>query len=215
MRLLCLLKNRSVGVIKMKSKINVYLVVISAMILSACSTTVERLGVTEQVDLSGRWNDTDSQMVAHEMVEDSLSRNWISKFLKAEGTEPVVIVGTIKNLSHEHINTNTFIADIERELINSGEVQFVASANARDEIRLERDDQAANATMATQNEMGQEYGADFMMQGQINTIIDINNSTEVRFYQVNLELISMKDNRKVWIGEKKIKKLVKNSKVRN
>ena len=93
-------------------------------------------------------------------------------------------------------------------------MQFVASASARDEIRVERDDQAANATQDTRKEMGQEYGADFMMQGQINTLVDIDGTTQVRFYQVNLELISIKDNRKVWIGDKKIKKLVKRSKLR-
>ena len=182
--------------------------------ISACSTSVERLDSQQQVDLSGAWNDTDSQLVAREMIEDSLSRAWITKFVKAEGKAPAVIVGRIKNLSHEHINTNTFIANMERELINSGEVQFVASSSARNEIREERGDQDLNASEETRKEMGQEYGADFMMQGQINTIIDIDGSTQVRFYQVNLELISIKDNRKVWIGEKRIKKLVKNSKLR-
>ena len=195
-------------------KINLFLAVFAALIISACSTSVERLDAQQQIDLSGAWNDTDSQLVAREMVEDSLSRPWITKFIKAEGKEPTVIVGRIKNLSHEHINTKTFIADIERELINSGEVQFVASASARDEIRVERDDQAANATQDTRKEMGLEYGADFMMQGQINTLVDIDGTTQVRFYQVNLELISIKDNRKVWIGDKKIKKLVKRSKLR-
>ena len=195
-------------------KIKLCLAVIAALMISGCSTYVERLDVEEQIDLSGAWNDSDSQLVAREMVEDSLSRSWITKFITAEGKEPTVIVGKIKNLSHEHINTNTFIADIERELINSGEVQFVASSSARNEIREERRDQALNATEETRKEMRQEYGADFMMQGQINTIIDIDDNRQVRFYQVNLELISIKDNRKVWIGEKKIKKLVTNSKLR-
>lgn len=195
-------------------KIKLFLAAVTALMLSACSTSVERLDAQQQIDLSGAWNDTDSQLVAREMVKDSLSRPWITKFIKAEGKEPTVIVGRIKNLSHEHINTRTFIADIERELINSGEVQFVASASARDEIRVERDDQAANATQETRKEMGLEYGADFMMQGQINTLIDRDGTTQVRFYQVNLELISIKDNRKVWIGDKKIKKLVKRSKLR-
>jgi hypothetical protein len=196
-------------------KIKFWLVVVMTLIMSACSTSVKRLDAGEQVDLSGAWNDTDSQIVARQMIDDSLTRAWLGNFLKTEGKEPAIIVGRIKNLSHEHINTKTFIADIERELINSGAVQFVASASQRDEIRLERDDQAANATAETQKAMGQEYGADFMMQGQINTIIDVDGSTQVRFYQVNLELISIKDNRKVWVGEMKIKKLVKNSKLRN
>ncbi|WP_019614150.1 penicillin-binding protein activator LpoB [Psychromonas ossibalaenae] len=198
----------------MKIKTNFCFAMIAALMLSACSTSVERLDSQEQVDLSGAWNDTDSQLVAREMVEDALSRAWITKFVKQEGTEPVVIVGRVKNLSHEHINTNTFVANMERELINSGEVQFVASSAARKEIRDERGDQDLNASEATRKEMGQEYGADFMMQGQINTIIDMDGSTQVRFYQVNLELVSIKDNRKVWIGEKKIKKLIKNSKLR-
>ena len=198
----------------MKLKVNLGLALITALFLTACSTSVQRLDEGDQVDLSGAWNDTDSQLVAKEMIEDSLSRAWITKFVKKEGKDPAVIVGKIKNLSHEHINTKTFVANMERELINSGEVQFVASADQRSEIREERGDQDLNATEETRKEMGQEYGADYMMQGQINTIIDVDGSTQVRYYQVNLELISIKDNRKVWIGEKKIKKLVKNSKLR-
>ncbi|MDN2661926.1 penicillin-binding protein activator LpoB [Psychromonas sp. 14N.309.X.WAT.B.A12] len=198
----------------MKIHTSLLLVIMSSVMLAACSTSVERLDAQQQVDLSGAWNDTDSQLVAQEMIEDSLSRAWISKFVSSEGKDPAVIVGRIKNLSHEHINTNTFVANMERELINSGEVQFVASAANRQEIRDERADQDLNASEATRKEAGQEYGADFMMQGQINTIVDVDGTTQVRFYQVNLELISLKDNRKVWIGEKKIKKLISNSKIR-
>lgn len=198
----------------MKIKSAFWLAIVTSLMLTACSTSVERLDSQQQVDLSGAWNDTDSQLVAREMVEDSLSRPWISRFVKENGTDPTVIVGQIKNLSHEHINTNTFIADIERELINSGQVQFVANAQSRQEIRDERADQDLNAKESTRKEMGQEQGADFMMQGQINTIIDAEGRQQVRYYQVNLELVSIKDNRKVWIGEKKIKKLVTNSKLR-
>jgi uncharacterized protein (TIGR02722 family) len=198
----------------MKIKQHFLLVAFTTLFMTACSTSVERLDSQETVDLSGAWNDTDSQLVAREMIEDSLSRAWISNFVKAEGKDPAVIVGKVRNLSHEHINTNTFIADMERELINSGAVQFVAASGARDEIRAERGDQDLNASEETRKEMGQEYGADYMMQGQINTIIDVDGSTQVRFYQVNLELISIKDNRKVWVGQKKIKKLIKNSKLR-
>jgi len=198
----------------MKKQFRFYVALVASLLITACSTSVERLSADQQIDLSGVWNDTDSRLVSREMVEDALSRPWITKFVSAQGKEPVVIVGRIKNLSHEHINTNTFIANIERELINSGEVQFVASASDRQEIRDERADQDLNASEATRKEMGQEAGADYIMQGQINSIIDLDGTTQVRFYQVNLELISIKDNRKVWIGDKKIKKLIKNSKIR-
>jgi hypothetical protein len=62
--------------------------------------------------------------------------------------------------------------------------------------------------------MGQETGADFMLKGTINTIIDVSGSTQVRYYQVDLTLISLADNRKVWVGQKKIKKLVERSQLR-
>ncbi|MEW6995260.1 penicillin-binding protein activator LpoB [Colwelliaceae bacterium MEBiC 14330] len=188
--------------------------ILSVVLLSACSTKVERMDSSETIDLSGAWNDSDSRMTAETMVADVLNRPWINRHVSRTGKQPTVIVGNIKNLSHEHINTNTFISDIERELINSGMVEFVASANQRGEIREERKDQDLNATEATRNAAGQEIGADYMLSGQINTIIDVDNSTQVRYYQVDLTLISMADNRKVWIGQEKIKKLVENSKLR-
>jgi len=57
-------------------------------------------------------------------------------------------------------------------------------------------------------------GADFMLIGQINTIIDAEGREQVRYYQVDLTMVSMVDNRKVWLGQKKIKKYVKNAKLR-
>ncbi|NNF96172.1 MAG: penicillin-binding protein activator LpoB, partial [Halobacteria archaeon] len=128
--------------------------------------------------------------------------------------QPTVIVGTVRNLSHEHINVNTFVNDIERAMINSGRVTFVASSQERDEIRDERKDQDLHAREDTRKAMGQELGADFMLKGSINTIIDMEGKTQLRYYQVDLNLISLRDNRITWVGQKKIKKLVKNSKLR-
>ena len=191
-----------------------WILVFSALFLAACATSVERVASDSTIDLSGAWNDTDSRLVAEEMIEDALSRPWAGEFTGRTGKRPVVIVGTVRNLSHEHINVKTFVADMERALINSGRVDFVASRDDRGEIRDERLDQDLNAREDTCNAAGQELGADFMMQGQINTIIDVEGKEQVRYYQVDLTLISMADNRKVWLGQKKIKKYVKNAKLR-
>ncbi len=184
------------------------------LLLGACSTQVTRIDPSQTVDLSGAWNDSDSRMVAQEMIEDALSRPWISNFTQSNGHPPAVIVGTVRNLSHEHINVNTFTADMERSLVNSGRVEFVAASGERDEIRDERIDQDLNARDDTRNAAGQEIGADFMLKGQINSIFDTEGKQQVRYYQIDLNMISMADNRKVWLGQKKIKKLVKNGSVR-
>ncbi|MDH5180279.1 MAG: penicillin-binding protein activator LpoB [Gammaproteobacteria bacterium] len=176
---------------------------------------VKRTDAGETIDLSGAWNDTDSQQVSKEMIDDMLEQRWLRVFKqKNRGKAPTVIVGDIRNLSHEHINTRTFIADIERAVINSGEVEFVASKGERGEIREERVDQDLHSRADTRKAMGQEIGADFMLQGRINTIIDAVKREQVRYYQVDLTLISLKDNRKVWVGQKKIKKHIEGSGLR-
>jgi uncharacterized protein (TIGR02722 family) len=185
-----------------------------ALFLAGCSTSVTRMDASEVKDLSGAWNDTDSQMVAAEMMKDALSREWIGDFSAANNRKPAVIVGEVRNLSDEHISVSAFIQELQRNLINSGKVVFVASSTERKEIRGERADQDINASEATRKAMGKERGADFMLQGTINTIIDVGGSDQLRYYQVNLTLISLVDNVIVWNGEKKIKKMVERSKLR-
>jgi hypothetical protein len=175
---------------------------------------VTRTDASEQIDISGEWNDTDSQLVSSEMINDVLSRPWLSEFSTKKNERPRVIVGAVLNKSHEHINTETFVTDLEREVTNSGKVKFVASKEQRDEVRSERMDQAQNASMKTAKNMGQEYGADFMLKGQINTIMDEAGKISLKYYQVELELIDLESNEKVWIGQKKIKKIVKKSRTK-
>ena len=183
--------------------------------LAGCGgAKVARVDAESTTDVSGKWNDTDSRLVSQEMISDMLSRPWIERHRAEEGDMPTVIVGRIRNLSHEFINTQTFTNDIERELVNSGRVEFVANRTERTDVREERADQDINAREDTRNAMGQEIGADFMLSGSINTIVDAGGNRQVVFYQVDLELISMKDNRKVWLGQKKIKKDIERSSFR-
>lgn len=191
------------------------LAVLTLFSLSACVTrTVQRTAADQQTDLSGRWNDTDARLVAEEMIEDLLRRPWLERFQSNEAREPVVIVGRVRNLSEEHIDTTTFIKDIERELINSGMVRFVASADERGALRDERLDQQGQASPETLARLGEETGADFMLLGTIASNVDAIDGERSIFYQVNLELVSIENNEKVWIGEKEIKKLIEQRRAR-
>ncbi|MFA7566085.1 MAG: penicillin-binding protein activator LpoB [Alkalispirochaeta sp.] len=186
-----------------------------ALVVLACATpsrTVERTAADTQTDLSGRWNDTDSRLVAEQMIDDVLSRPWLSKFNASAGREPVVIVGTVRNLSSEHINTETFINDMERELVNSGMVRFVAASEQRKELRAERLDQQTQATQETISRLGAETGADFMLQGSISSIVDAVDGQKAVFYQADMELINIETSEKVWLGQKEIKKIIEQKK---
>ncbi|BCK88498.1 hypothetical protein MIZ01_2302 [Sideroxyarcus emersonii] len=179
---------------------------VAALVLGGCSTEVKRVGVDEVKDLSGYWNDTDSRLVAEEMIRDSLSGGWIDRYAQKTSHTPAVIVGEVRNLSNEHINTRTFVNDLERAFVNSGRVDVVASKTQREGIRQERSDMDLNASDATRKEMGKERGADFMLMGTINTITDASGREQIRFYQIDMTLISLADNRMVWTGQKKLKK---------
>src|SRR5215813_4074294 len=92
--------------------------------LTACSTSVTRGPVEAPVDLSGRWNDTDSRLTAEALIKDALDRPWSQRFTQVTGRKPVVVVDTVQNRTHEPLNTQTFVKDLERALMQSGQVQF-------------------------------------------------------------------------------------------
>ncbi len=172
------------------------------------SRKVTRMQTDQATDLSGRWNDTDSRLVAEAMITDLLSRPWLDDYRIEKGKKPVIIVGQVRNKSSEHINTDVFTKDMERELINSGKVTFVATSDEREQLREERLDQQHFASRETMKKWANETGADHMLLGSINSIVDAVEGQKVVYYQVNLELINIEKNTKVWIGEKQIKKLI-------
>ena len=193
----------------------IFVILLSIMVGCSSTPKVKRIEVDKTVDISGRWNDTDSRMVAQAVIDDCLRSTWQSDHMRSHGgRKPDVIVGTVVNRSHEHINVQTFVKDLERALIRSGRINFVASREEREEVRQEREDMAVHASDETQKGPGQESGADYMLKGTINTIIDEAGGKKVVYYQVNLDLLDMSNNRKVWIGEKKIKKIVSRPKLK-
>lgn len=195
----------------MKAKNIVFLggAIITACLVFGCSSIhVKRIPIDKSIDLSGKFNDTDSRLVSEEMIKDCLAKPWLNDFNIKQGKIPVIIVGTIVNRSSEHIDSRIFTSDLEKNLLNSGKVKFVAMKDARQEIREEKNDQGEFASKQTAKSSKQETGADFMIQGTINSVKDDISGKYVILYQVNLEMVDLTTNEKVWIGQKEIKKVV-------
>ncbi|MFM2359297.1 MAG: hypothetical protein RLY16_1290 [Bacteroidota bacterium] len=186
-------------------------VIVFALFFAACSRSVTRIDPSETVDISGKWNNTDSRLTAEQMIEEIQKEPWLNNFLQAKnGQKPVVICGFVDNKSHEHIEAETFIKDLEQSFVKTQKVRLVQAGSKREAIRAERADQQTNATVSTMKKFGMEVGADYMLQGSINSIVDAHKRKKVVYYQVNLELTDIQTNEVVWIGEKKIAKYVKN-----
>ena len=178
--------------------------------LSSCITTassgVERVAADQVYDLTGKWNDIDSQQSANTIIEKVLSGPWLERW---QGTEPpVLIVGNVRNNTSEHIDTQLFVKDIEAELINSGQIRFVASSEERGQVRDEREDQQSNASEATMKRIAQETGADFMLIGNMDSSVEESVGTKVVYYRLSMELIDLESNIKAWIGTHRIKKVI-------
>jgi uncharacterized protein (TIGR02722 family) len=189
------------------------LAALSLPLLYGCSgTQVKRIDTGAVVDLSGRWNDTDARLSAEELVADCISKPWLAAASTGTSMEPpTVIVGTVDNQTSEHINTGLLVENLQRALINSGKVTFVASKAERANVRGERLDQDTNASEDTKKANGQELGADYMLSGSISSIEDREGGKAVVLYQVDMKLLNVKTNQISWSGQKQIKKFVKRS----
>ena len=196
---------------KMNNMKSIFLLVVVSLVIASCaSRKVTRLDPAEQIDLSGRWNDVDSRQVAEEMTRDVLSKPWLERFTGQQQRPPVVIIGVVINRSHEHIEAETFIKDIEREFINSGKVRVVENDFFREKLREEKESQQVNASPETQSRIAMELGADYMLFGVINSTVDQLKKEKVVFYKINLEMVNLESTEKVWLGDKEIKKYIKN-----
>lgn len=183
--------------------------ILSLLFLSGCAAKITRIEPDTVIDLSGRWNDTDSKLVAETLIQQCISNQWYKKFKNKTTRKPVVIIGTVHNKTLEHINVQTFIKDLERAMLNSGDIDIVASKTERAEVRDERAEMQKWASIESRKKFGKETGADFMMQGVLNSIIDEEGGKKVVFYQADVNLINIEDNSIIWAGQKKLKKYIK------
>lgn len=183
---------------------------VTVLAASGCSIKrVERIDPNSVTDLSGRWNDADSRLVANALITQSLEASWARDYAASNGgTAPAVIVGQIRNRTMEHIPIGTFVRDLERAYVQTGVVRLVASAEEREEIRSERADQQTNASAESRARMARELGARFMLQGDVQAIEDSEGRERIVFYQVDVTLIDLETNVRTWMGQHKIKKYI-------
>jgi len=183
---------------------------VAFLLLFSCARTVTRVEPTKAIDLSGRWNDTDSRMVADKMIYDLFDSDQFKKYADQLGRKPVIVVGMIRNKTSEHIDADNYVKKLEVVIHNSGIAELVESDEFRDKLRLERTDQQDFATSSTAKQFGKEIGADLMLFGEMTSETDTANKKRVVNYITTLFLTDIESNKRVWYGQEEIKKYVKN-----
>lgn len=172
---------------------------------------------TEGGDLSGYWNDRDARQVAESMIAQALRDPWVTEFqARNGGRRPVIkLRGVIKRTDDRNVNELYFTKQVERALLRSRRVRVVAADVQEDVNVRERERQMRHASDETAKSMGEEVGADFTLQ----TFVNSQNETDgggrsVRAYLVQMELLDVQTNEKVWIGEEPIRKVIEQDSVR-
>jgi len=162
------------------------------------------------MDLSGRWNDTDSRMIADKMIANLLGSEKFKTYAKELGKKPTIIVGLVKNKTSEHIDADNYIKKLELAIFNSGLAELVESDSFRDKIREERAQQADFSDPSTIAKWGMEVGANLMLFGEMTSETDVYHKKRVVNYITTLFLTDMETNKRTWYGQEEIKKFVKN-----
>jgi penicillin-binding protein activator len=181
------------------------------VLLVGCQTRkVTRIDPSTQVDLSGRWNDTDSRKVADQIIFDLFDSDKFKEYANTLGRKPVIVVGLIRNKTAEHIDADNFVKKFEVVIHNSNAADIVESDEFRDKLRVERTQQQDFADASTAKQFGKELGADLMLFGEMTSEADTHNNKKVVNYITTVFLTDVETNRRVWYGQNEIKKYVKN-----
>jgi penicillin-binding protein activator len=179
------------------------------LLLVACAQTVSRIDPAQQIDLSGRWNDTDSRQVAEKMIAELMASPRYQEYAKELGKRPTIIVGLIRNRTSEHIDANNYIKKFEVAIFNSNVADLVESDTFRDKLREERAQQQDFTDPATMAQWGKEVGANLMLFGEMTSETDVLNKQRVVNYITTLFLTDMQTNKRVWYGQHEIKKYIR------
>lgn len=197
----------------MRSGAFVLAAVVAVAGLTGCGPkrSVVRVGVESQTDLSGNWNDTDARLTSEALVKDCFERPWLGKFAGENGRAPKVRVWKIVNKTDEHIDAQVFVKNLERAMVNSGEVDVVAQRGSELESVNEEQDYGVSGRVSDESapSIGNQEGADFVLVGRMATVVDQVEGKRAKLYKVTLELIHATTARKVWMGDHEIKKVIK------
>src|SRR4051812_37038072 len=186
------------------------LIILSLLVACSCSRSVTRVDPTTEINLSGRWNDSDSRMVADKMISEITNSERFKEYVKTKGAKPAIIIGLVKNKTSEHIDADNYIKKLEAAIFNANIANLVESDEFRDKLRVERAQQQEYADPATVKQWGKETGADLILFGEMTSETDVYNKERVVNYVTTLFLTDMETNQRVWYGQQEIKKHIRN-----
>lgn len=148
---------------------------------------------------------TDLQKVASQMT-DSLLLSPVVGTLTAN-TRPILFVESIKNKTSEHIDTESITDSISTKLLRSGKFRFVDMtrvAAVREQLNFQQTGGLVDSSKAIA--FGQQVGAQYMLYGNLASIVKSNKDKSDVYYKFTLRLLDLKSGLVEWADETEIRK---------
>ncbi|MFK8137823.1 MAG: penicillin-binding protein activator LpoB [Bdellovibrionales bacterium] len=152
-------------------------------------------------NMNDRWSETDMQKVVTSLVDSMVKHRSIANQKKI----PVVLVTRLRNKTSEHIDTQSIMDMVKVDLLNSGRVQFV-DKEARGDLADEYEYQSEFVGAETQKQKGRQTGADFVLNGRLDSIVQQVGKDKSVYYKITLNLTNLQTGLIVWGGQKQLRK---------
>ncbi len=194
----------------MKKSLLMKIMALTALLtLAGCGPKAFVKGQYDDVErqnlLNDQWSETDMQVVVKSMVDSLVKHPTIS----GAKNPPDVIVTQLQNKTSEHIDTQSIMDMIRVELTNSGKVSFL-DKEARKDISDEYDYQNSGmVTPESKKSAGGQVGADFIINGRLDSIVQEVGKDKTVYYKLTLNLTNIKTSRISWTAQKEIRKKYK------
>lgn len=155
--------------------------------------------------LNDQWSETDMQKVVQTMVQSLVAHPSIA----AAKAPPVVMVTNLQNKTSEHIDTQSIMDMVRVELMQTGKVTFI-DKEARGDISDEYNYQNSGMVSGdTKKGPGGQIGADFIVNGRLDSIVQEVGKEKTVYYKLTLNLTNLKTSVITWTNHKEIRKAFK------
>jgi len=190
----------------MKS-LKLFTVVLSAVLLSACANgpKISYGDATAVETTTTGFGSTDLQTIAATLVDDLLTFPPIVQMTSTR--RPVVFVDKIRNKTTEHIDTESITDTVQTKLLKSGKFRFVdmtAIKQVQQQLNFQTDSGMVDPAKAVA--LGKQTGAEFMLYGNMSSIVKRNDSTKDVYYKFTMKMMNLETGIMEWAGEKEIRK---------
>lgn len=154
--------------------------------------------------LNDQWSETDMQKAVHDLVMSMMAHPAIA----AAKNPPVMMVTNLQNKTSEHIDTQNIMDMVRVDMMKTGKVAFI-DKEARQDIADEYAYQSDNASAETKKSKGGQTGADFIVNGRLDSIVQEVGKDKTVYYKITLNITNLKTSAIAWSDYKQIRKVYK------